>query len=138
MQHNRGYNTFFYTLNLQANGQIDRKEPVVVRRQLFDEDGAIKTLTGIQNRFAYGVKGRFVNSKRYEFALAGYANQVFLLDLSERKPRVKTIVNGREIFLNRMFLYQTEGSTGLNTKLDYILFFGLNTSVRPVVEKLIP
>ncbi len=138
VQHNRGHNTFLYTLDFQADGHINRKNPVSVSRQLFDQDGTIKPLTPIQNRFAYGVKGKYVNTMRYEFTLAGYANQVFVLDLGEKVPRVKTVVNGRDLFLERMFLYQTEGSNGLNTSLDYILFFGRDSARRAVVEKLIP
>lgn len=137
VQHNRGHNTFLYRLNRDKNGKPDRRNPIMVQRQLFDEDSAIKSLTSIQNRFAYGVKGKFVNSNCYAFSLAGYSEQTFYLDLSKSVEQVKTVVNGREVYLKRMFLYQTEGSSGLNTKLDYILFFGTNPSGQSVQEKLI-
>ncbi|MGO3804966.1 MAG: DUF4833 domain-containing protein [Sphingobacterium sp.] len=138
VQHNRGHNTFLYSLNFQKDGPFNRVDPVAVRRQLFDEDDAIKGLTRVQNLFAYGVKGRYVNDKRYEFTMAGHGSQIFILDLREKKPRVRTKVNGQEIFLERMFLHQTEGTSGLNTRLDYILFYGEDSAGHSLVEKLIP
>lgn len=138
VQHNRGHNTFLYSLNFRKDGSFNREDPVEVRRQLFDEDDAIKGLTRVQNLFAYGVKGKYVNATRYEFTMAGQENQIFILDPSEKKPRVRTKVNGQEIFIDHMFLHQTEGTSGLNTRLDYILFYGEDSAGRSLVEKLVP
>ena len=69
IQHNRGKNTFIYSLNYQDNHKIDLDNPIKVSRQLFDKDGDIKPLTAIQKNFAYGIETKGINSKSYELSI---------------------------------------------------------------------
>jgi len=51
-------------------------------------------------------------------------------------PIAETSVNGTKLILERIFLKLTEGTSGLGTKLDYIIFYGKDKNGKAVEEKL--
>ena len=138
IQHNQGTNTFIYSLNYDRKKLINQKEPIKITRQLFDIDGAIKPLTSIQRRFAYGVSNEKMQNQQIKFEIISLPKQKFILDLQDaNNPTVSTTVNGKDLQLERIFLMIKEGTSGLNTKVDYILFYG-TVNKKPTIQKLIP
>ncbi|MFD1771849.1 DUF4833 domain-containing protein [Sphingobacterium suaedae] len=139
IQHNRGHNTFLYQLHMNADGRVIREAPIKVTRQLFDEGGEIKPLTDLQRRFAYGVKINAGRGGDYIFTIAAYPKLKFLLKMKDSTHgAVYTHIHRKRMEVKRLFLVQREGTSGLGTKLDYILFYGMDIQGENVVEKLIP
>lgn len=138
IQHNRGTNTFIYALNYDKQNTINAKNPIKISRQLFEEGGTIKGLTSIQKKFAYGVTSDKLENQRFEFKIVSLPEQKFYLDLHHvKKPKVTTTINGKCLQVDRIFLMLEDGTSGLNTKVEYILFYG-TINKRPTVQKLIP
>lgn len=139
IQHNRGKNTYLYTINKDYNGIIEKDEPIKVSRQLFDNNGEIRPLTTIQRKFAYGIESEQTSPTLYEVYLVSYPNQkLYLKNFNSSNPYVETIINGLHMKVNRLFIVQKEGTFGLNTKVDHIIFFGTDKSGKNVQSKLIP
>ncbi|WP_103906725.1 DUF4833 domain-containing protein [Sphingobacterium lactis] len=137
IQHNRGKNTFFYSLNYRGKHQLDQDDPIKVQRELYDEDGAIKPLSAVQRAFAYGISTK-KRQHGYEAAIVSMPSQKLYLFTPAHKPAyVETTVNGKSIRLKRIFIKQKDGTSGLGTKVDYILFYGTHNN-KAVIEKLIP
>lgn len=136
IQHDQGYNTYVYEINTNTKGTIIQNKPIKIHRQLFDEDGKVKPLTYLQNKFAYGLQSKVISDEKYEITLAAYPNQKLYLTANNKEVFVSTKVNGIDITLTRIFLKQQEGTSGLGTKLDYILFYGKDSNNRDVVQKL--
>lgn len=137
IQHNRGKNTFIYDLNKNGQNKLDVDDPVRVYRQLFDKSGELKPLTGIQKNFAYGIETRAIDDRTYELTIVSLPSQKFYLYLPPKgKPYVVTTVNGLKFKVNRIFIRQRDGTSGLTTKVDYILFYGTSKN-KEVVEKLL-
>ncbi|NGM62458.1 DUF4833 domain-containing protein [Sphingobacterium sp. SGG-5] len=127
IQHDRGQNTFVYKANLTKSKSFVTNNPVIVSRQLFDEKGEIKPLTKIQKLFAYGIKSAEVAPDNYQSHIVSLPDQKITISLDSNKtPIAETCVNGTKIILERIFIKQTEGTSGLGTKLDYIIFYGRN------------
>lgn len=125
IQHNRGTNTYIYQPNFLPNGKLNPKNPILVKRQLFDEDGAVKPLTAVQRKLAYGVQTKQINSDLFEFSIVSYPSQkLFLKQTTERQTYVETDVNGHRLILDRIFIIQREGTSGLGTKVDKMIFYG--------------
>ena len=138
IQHNRGKNTFIYQPNYTSNHQLNDKEPIKVSRQLFDQNGEIKPLTGIQRRYAYGVKTEKLGDNHYEITLVSYPSQKLYLKFdTQNKPFVETTIAGKYIRINNLFIYLKEGSTGINIEAEYILFYGTDKSGKHIYSKLI-
>lgn len=139
MQHSEGHNTYVYEANIVSDKQFDNKKPVEVYRIMFDEDGAIKPLTKLQQQFAYGIKSKPLEDHGFELRIAAYADQLLYLKKDKNgKPFVETTLNGRKFKINRIFIKQKEGSSGLNIKVDYLIFYGTDHQGKEVQEKLFP
>lgn len=137
IQHNRGKNTFLYQINVDKKGNINNTKPIKISRQLFDNKGEIKSLTAIQKNFAYGLDIKELDKDKYEITLVSFPKQKLYLIINDNKGHVETIINGQKMILKRLFIQQKDGTSGLNTKVDYIIFHGLNNG-QPVEQKLIP
>ncbi len=137
IQHNRGHNTYIYALNRLEDGNINKKDPIEVYRELFDEDGKIKPLSVIQRNFAYGISTQVVDSDTYEASIVSLPSQKFFLHIKSHKGSyVETTVNNVKMRVERIFIQQKEGTSGLGTKVDHIIFYG-KAGHRSVVEKLV-
>lgn len=139
IQHNRGKNTFTYQPHFTTKGVLDSDDPILEKRQLFDKNGEIESLTAIQRRYAYGIKSTKTADNTFDIRLVSYPDQKLTLKLNQyQQPYVETRVNGKYIVLKRLFIHQKEGTNGLNTKVDHITFFGIDKNGKPIQEKLIP
>lgn len=138
IQHNRGKNTFFYQPNFSSTGILNSNEPILAKRQLYDNTGEIDALSPIQKRYAYGVKSTKIADNVFDIRLVSYNNQKLLLKLDQNhNPYIETTINGKYMVLKRLFIYQKEGTSGLKTKVDYILFIGIDKNGKNIQEKLI-
>jgi len=125
IQHNRGKNTFIYQPNFSKPGILNDNSPILVKRQLFDQSGEIKSLTSVQRKFAYGVHTKKIDHNYYEVALVAYPNQKLYLRLDKHHQAfVETTLHGKYLKVERLFIHQREGTSGLNTKVDHITFYG--------------
>ncbi len=78
-----------------------------------------------------------VEKNVYELTLVSYPNQKLILKLnSSHKPVVQTTVNNKLMTLNRVFLKQKKGTTGISVKLDYMMFYGKDKNGKSVQEKI--
>lgn len=92
---------------------------------MFDEDGAVKPLTAVQKKFAYGVQTKQLNPDSFELSIVSYPSQKLFLKLTtERQTYIETDVNGHRLILDRIFIIQREGTSGLGTKVDKMIFYG--------------
>ncbi|MVZ67275.1 DUF4833 domain-containing protein [Sphingobacterium sp. DK4209] len=136
IQHNRGHNTYIYSINKSDNGTLDSNSPINVYRQLFDDGGKIKPLTAIQRKFAYGISTESIDSDSYEASIVSLPTQKFILHVKPKNGSyVETTVNQVKMHVQRIFIQQKEGTSGLTTKVDYILFYG-KVGQKAVVERL--
>lgn len=137
IQHDRGQNTYIYKANLTKANSFVANNPIVVSRQLFDEKGEVKPLTKIQKLFAYGIKSSMKAPGSYQAHIVSLPDQKINISLdSSNAPVAETCVNGTKIVLERIFIKQTEGTSGLGTKLDYIIFYGKDKKGMPIKETL--
>ncbi|MFZ4260922.1 DUF4833 domain-containing protein [Sphingobacterium sp. HJSM2_6] len=138
IQHNQGKNTFIYRLNIQKNNQLDLKEPIVVSRQLFDKDASVRPITKLQQNFAYGIETDQINAHVFEAKIVSLPSQKMRLIIPvQGKPYVETTVNNQTIQLNRIFLNIKQGTSGLNTKVEYILFYGISKNKETVIKLIL-
>ncbi len=133
IQHNRGKNTFVYALN-----KDDEKNPIRVYRQIFDKEGEVRPLTTLQRNFAYGIDCKKLNNQNYEATIVSLPTQKFYLHIPKKgNAFVETTINGVNMTVSRIFIQQKDGTSGLSTKVDYILFYGKHNN-KATVQKLIP
>lgn len=138
IQHNENKNTFVYDAVFSSKDILDANNPVDIYRILYAENGEKKSLTAIQKKLAYGLDIEKVEKNVYHLTLVSYPKQKLILKLDAHKnPIVETTVNNKLITLNRVFLKQKKGTTGISVKLDYILFYGKDKNGKSIHEKIV-
>lgn len=139
IQHNANHNTYVYDASFAKPGFLNDAEPVSIYRVVYTEGGVKKELTMAQRAFAYGIKAKKIAKNIFEFSLVSYPQQKMYLKVSRSGvPYVETTVNGKKMFLHRMFLQAKTGSTGFGLQPEYIVFYGKDAAKKDVVEKLMP
>ncbi len=138
IQHNENTNTFVYDANFSSKGILNETSPIDVYRILYASNGEKKTLTSVQRKLAYGVNTKKISKNVFQLTLVSYPSHKLTLKLdSSNKPIVQTTINNKLITLNRVFLKQKKGTTGLAVKLDYIMFYGKDKNGKSVQEKIV-
>ncbi len=139
IQHSSNKNTYVYDANFAKARLLNGEDPVSIYRLMYAEGGERKELTFPQLKFGYGLNVTKLGNNHYELSLVSYPKQKFFLKTdSKGKAYVETIVNGKQLFLQRMFLQASAGSSGLSIKPEYILFYGRDAKGRATIEKFIP
>ena len=139
IQHSEGHNTYVYEANMSDKQHFNNKNPINNYRILYDKGGEIKPLTGIQQKFAYGIITKELGNNTFEFEIVSYKNQPLYLKMDKAgKPYVETTLNGHKFNLHRIFIKQKEGTSGLGTQVEYLIFYGTDHRGTKVREKLIP
>ncbi|MFL0354534.1 DUF4833 domain-containing protein [Xanthomarina sp. GH4-25] len=124
IQHSNNSNTFVYDANI-INNTINKEKPINEYRILYTEDGAIKPLTGLQKRMAYGLTIDFQSPTLYKMYLEASKKIPFFLTLdSNSKPIVYITVNNNKMLLDRIFVKLKGTFSLIHTEVDYILFEG--------------
>ncbi|MCA5004230.1 DUF4833 domain-containing protein [Sphingobacterium bovistauri] len=137
IQHNRGKNTFIYQPNYSSKTRLDDKHPIKISRQLFDRNSEIKPLTSIQRRYAYGIKAVKLSDNYFEINLVSYPQQKLYLKLDkDMNPYIETTISGRHMIVKHLFIQLQDGTSGLTTKADYILFYGIDKKGDAIQAKM--
>lgn len=139
IQHNANHNTYVYDASFAKPALLKDADPISIYRVVYTEGGVKKELTMAQRSFAYGLKTKKLGKNLFEFSLVSYPQHKMYLKVSKTGiPYVETTVNGKKMFLHRMFLQAKAGSSGLSLQPEYIIFYGKDAANKNVEEKFIP
>lgn len=136
LQRDPNINTIICQLNVDANGQVNKEEPVNVYWIRYDDKGEKKELNYIQRKFAYGIKSKDLGNGQFELNFVSYKKFPMLLKkTSTDKYSVFVKVNNKNIQVNRIFL-RIDGGTFWSPNVEYIQVEGIDTATwKPVVER---
>ena len=119
-------NTVIYEVNYKSDGLIDPNLPVKGSWIRYAENGQCKALTGIEKKFAYGVKCKAIGNDVYEIRLAAYQKMpMYLLKSADQKYRMYIKDEGKNLLLKRVFVKVNGGSFWF-PKVQYIDLFTIH------------
>jgi len=136
-------NTIVYDANTIENGRsFDRKQPILVYWLRYAEQGQVAPLNYLQRTLAYGVSVR-ANASRsgeYEFNVVSYPKRKLRLVIdSYGRPHAMLQINGRDVWLNRVFVKIQGKKAGLVPDVQYVELFGTDPKTGAAVyEQFIP
>lgn len=114
-------NTVIYEINFKKDGTIDEQKPVVGSWIRYEEEQKYKPLTGIEQRFAYGVKCKALGKDAFEIRLAAYKKMpLYLLKSNTDNSYKMYIKNGNEHLLLKRVFVKVDGGTFWFPKVQYI------------------
>jgi hypothetical protein len=132
--HNR--NTVIYELNYLSNGNIDVKEPLHPLWIRYEEGGARKELTFIQNR-VYGLNVKQLDKNTWLIHFRSYNKRVIYLRRNEKNNtyRAMIIINGKTANLTSLFICSVTNSLGIPSTVKYIDISGTDPITGAVVQE---
>ena len=131
-------NTVVYQLNLDKNGELNEKAPVKASWIRYKENGAVKELSAIENKFAYGVRCKAIGNESYEVRLVSYKKLPMYLQKSPTDQQYRLYIKdeGKDLLLKRVFV-KVEGGSFWFPKVHYIDLFTLDTENGAEILKII-
>ncbi len=137
IQHSKNHNTYVYDANIKG-GVIDSSQPINEYRIVYTENGIKKNLSNTQKKLAYGMILQESLPNLFKLRLAASEKINFYLNYNENKrARIYVTVNKRKMYLDKMFVQLKEGLLSIQTKAEYVLFFGKDyNSGKPIMEKI--
>lgn len=114
-------NTVIYEINLKKDGKIDAKKPVIGSWIRYEEEQRYKLLSGIEQRFAYGVKSKCIGKDEFEIRLVAYSKMpLYLLKSGDDQSYKMYIKNGEENLLLKRVFVKVNGGSFWFPKVQYI------------------
>ncbi|WP_084240649.1 DUF4833 domain-containing protein [Pedobacter africanus] len=129
LQRDPNTNTIICELNVDGNGELNKKEPIKVYWLRYAEKGEKEGLSYIQKKFAYGIQTRDIGNDQYELKFVSYKKfPMYLMRSAEdKKYHVYVTANKKKIQLERIFL-RIEGGSFWLPNVKYVELKGLNTA----------
>lgn len=121
-------NTVVYQLNLEKDGRLNEKSPVKASWIRYEESGVVKELSGIEKKFAYGVKCKALGNEAYEVRLVSYKKlpMYLLKSPTDQQYRLYIRDEGKDLLLKRVFV-KVEGGSFWFPKVQYIDLFTIDS-----------
>ncbi|RXF69457.1 DUF4833 domain-containing protein [Arcticibacter tournemirensis] len=128
LQRDPNANTIICQLNTDAEGQVDKDNPVNVFWIRYAEKGQKSELNFIQRKFAYGINSKPLGNGKYELKFVSYGKlPLYLMKDKNNRYRVYTTVAKREIILDRIFV-RIEGGTFWVPNVKYVELKGVDAT----------
>jgi hypothetical protein len=134
-------NTVVYDAKFGADGQFHKDQPIDVYWLRFSDYGQRQDLNYLQRTLAYGVSSRMAEvSNEYIFNLVSYGQRKFRLKKNAQgRPVAVMMLNGKEVYLKRVFIELEPTLFGLKPNIHYVEIFGIEAQTgRMAYEKFVP
>ena len=137
LQRDPNTNTFICELNVNENGEVDRKEPISIYWMRYNIDGKKADLSYIQRKFAYGIQTKEIGKDHFELRFVSHKQlALYLMKDESNKFHVYTTVNKRKIRLERIFV-RIEGGSFWVPNVKYVELRGINPETNTVIAERI-
>ena len=135
VQRSPNANTVIYAARLDAQGEIDRGNPVEGFWRKFNIDGSKQSLNMIERMMAYGVRAdRAVPGKPITFSIAALPERKFTLTLdAQHKPQALMQAGSHTIRVTYIYLQVKEG--GLMPDVPALDVFGTDVGTGKAVHE---
>ncbi|TCD01812.1 DUF4833 domain-containing protein [Pedobacter psychroterrae] len=137
LQRDPNTNTFICELNVDKNGDVDRKEPVLIYWVRYNIDGKKADLSYVQRKFAYGIQTKELGKDHFELRFVSHKElALYLVKDNNNKFHVYTTVNKKKMRLERIFV-RIEGGSFWLPNVKYVELRGINPETNTVVAERI-
>jgi hypothetical protein len=136
IQRSSNANTVMYEVNRQTNTALNPENPVQVYWLRYAEKGQRQGLNFIERTLAYGVRcEKGENGKYIMRFLASKKKWAEVLLDTQGQARAFMMINKKMSTLHKIFVQVAE--TGFLPKVQYVEFYGEDSSHKPTYEKML-
>jgi hypothetical protein len=132
-------NEVIYSINQDNSNKLNKDNPINVYWLKRTENNKIKSLSWVQNKFAYGIVYLSKSENHAKFRFAAYDKRVFELKKNKNNEfKVFTISGNKEVEVNRIYIYITGGTFWIPEIPKVELFATVSGSDKKMKETIIP
>lgn len=134
IERSKNANILQYDAQIDPDGSLNKKKPVVVYWVRLAEQGQTKKLNWIQRVFAYGFKTKHdPSSDSVSLYMAADIGQPIKVQRVRGVYRATVIINDQLTVLDKIFV-QSSGN-GISTKVEYIELFGSYADSGQIIQE---
>jgi len=123
IERNKNANIVQYDVQMDADGKLDPKEPVVAYWVRLAKEGQIEDLKWVEKRFAYGFKTKYnAKTNTATMDMAAKINRKIKVYEVQGEYRAETIIDGQSAYLEKIFI--SSKGKGASTKVTFFELFG--------------
>lgn len=123
IERNKNANIVQYDARLKENGMLDSKQPVVAYWVRRTEQGQVKELSWVQNKFAYGFNVKLnADENTAKLEMVAIPGRSIVVKLDGGDYRAVADIDGVKCYIDKLFI-QAVGE-GVSTKVEYIELYG--------------
>jgi hypothetical protein len=137
LQRSKNKNEVHYDAQLDDDGKLHPKQPVIAYWRMHAEDGRREDLGYFERKKAYGFDVKADGSgKHYTMVLVAYRERPIKLYLKGDVPVAEAVIDGQPAYLKKLFIAADE--SGLLPAVKYLELHGLDLKTgKPRYEKII-
>lgn len=134
IERSKNANILQYDAQVNQDGSLFKKKPVVVYWVRLAEQGQTRKLSWIQRVFAYGFKARHdQSSDSVSLYMAADIGQPVKVQRISGVYRATVSINNQLVVLDKIFV-QSSGN-GISTKVEYIELFGSSADSGEIIQE---
>lgn len=123
IERSKNANIVQYDVQMDAEGKLDHKEPVVAYWVRLAKDGQKEDLKWAERRFAYGFKAEYnAKTNTATMDMAAKINRKIKVYEVQGEYRAETTIDGQSAYLEKIFI--TSKGKGASTKVISFELFG--------------
>lgn len=127
IERNKNANIVQYDAQLEPNGLLNSKQPVVAYWVRLAEQGQVKELSWVQNKFAYGFKAKpNKDENTVELQMVAIPDRTIMVRSVDGDYRAIADINGVECYVDKLFIHAT--GEGISTTVSYIELYGISVN----------
>ncbi|MDR2399243.1 MAG: DUF4833 domain-containing protein [Endomicrobium sp.] len=135
IERNKNANVVMYDARLDANGNIDKKNPIDAYWILFTKQGQRKEISAFEKK-AYGYNATEKKDNSYNLVLKAVKDKPMTIVLVNGEPKAEILINNKEAYLSSVYV---SASDALIPKVSYLILTGTDQKTgTKVTEKIIP
>jgi len=127
IERNKNANIVQYDARLGPNGLLSPKQPVVAYWVRLAEQGQVKELNWIQNKFAYGFEAKLNKDENtVKLEMVAIPDRTIMVGLVAGGYRAIADINGVECYVDKLFIHAA--GEGISTRVSYIELYGISVN----------
>lgn len=137
IERNKNANIVVYDAQVLPDGNLPKKNPVIVYWLKLAEDGERKKLKGIEKRMAYGFKVESRDGNDLVLKMKADVGRQVMVAADEDTFRAFIDIDGRRALLHHIYIFADE--SGVMPKVEYLEMFGVDVETgEDLYEKYLP
>jgi len=123
IERNTNDNIIQYDAQIGRDGKLDSREPVVGYWVRLAEEGQVKKLSFVQNKFAYGFKASYnAREDTAELKMAANIGRSITVRLVGDRFRALAVIDGSLSYIDTIYIHAH--GKGMSTRVEYIELHG--------------